>query len=309
MNLQYLKYAVEVEKTGSISQAAENLYMRQPHLSKAVKSLEQELGFQVFYRTGRGIVPTEDGEEFLRYAKDILARLDEMEQLCSKKKEHIRGARIGTVYGNHIWSAFLQLIGKNSGMSDKSCLYEETGVKQVLEGISRKKYRIGIIRYRALGDGYNQKILHEEGVVCEEFARFPYQIIVRKGHPFAEGGSVSRAMLETCPEICNRDGILMPETDESLPRSRDRIEISGRSSLYEALYETGNTYLWSPPAGEEWLNNRGLTAVSWESPDNDFKDAFVYRKDGHVTRSEERFMEIVKNKAWAMGIGIIHKNI
>ena len=35
MNLSYLKYAVEVEKTGSITQAAENLYMGQPNLSKA----------------------------------------------------------------------------------------------------------------------------------------------------------------------------------------------------------------------------------------------------------------------------------
>ncbi|RGY95652.1 LysR family transcriptional regulator [Clostridium sp. AM58-1XD] len=309
MNLQYLKYAAEVEKTGSISQAAENLYMRQPHLSKAVKNLEQELGFQIFYRTGHGIVPTEDGEEFLRHAKEILAKLDEMEQLCSKKKERIRGARIGTVYGDHIWSAFLQFIGKNTGMNDKSCLYEETGVKQILEGISQKKYRLGIIRYRTLGDRFNQKLLYEEDVVCEEFARFPYQIIVKKGHPFAECGTVSRAMLETCPEICCRDGVLLPGMEGSLPRGRDRIEISGRSSLYEALYEAGNAYLWSPPAGEEWLKSRGLAAVPWESPENDYKDAFVYRRERRITRSEERFMEIVKNKAWAMGIGIIHKNI
>lgn len=37
MNLQHLKYAVEVEKTGSITQAAENLYMGQPNLSKAIQ--------------------------------------------------------------------------------------------------------------------------------------------------------------------------------------------------------------------------------------------------------------------------------
>ena len=36
MNLSYLKYAVEVEKTGSITKAAQNYYMNQPHLSKSV---------------------------------------------------------------------------------------------------------------------------------------------------------------------------------------------------------------------------------------------------------------------------------
>ena len=53
MNLQHLKYAVEVEKTGSITQAAENLYMGQPNLSKAIKELEGTLGVAIFKRTSR----------------------------------------------------------------------------------------------------------------------------------------------------------------------------------------------------------------------------------------------------------------
>ena len=41
MNTVLLQYAVEVEKTGSITQAAGNLYMDQPNLSKAIKTLEE----------------------------------------------------------------------------------------------------------------------------------------------------------------------------------------------------------------------------------------------------------------------------
>ena len=40
MNTLHFKYAVEIEKTRSITQAAENLYMAQPNLSKAIKELE-----------------------------------------------------------------------------------------------------------------------------------------------------------------------------------------------------------------------------------------------------------------------------
>ena len=40
MNTQHLKYVVEVERTGSITQAADNLYMAQPNLSKAIKELD-----------------------------------------------------------------------------------------------------------------------------------------------------------------------------------------------------------------------------------------------------------------------------
>ena len=55
MNTLHFKYAVEVERCGSITQAAENLYMAQPNLSKSIKELEDTLGFQIFARTARGM--------------------------------------------------------------------------------------------------------------------------------------------------------------------------------------------------------------------------------------------------------------
>ena len=58
MNTQHLRYAVEVEKAASITQAAENLYMSQPNLSKAIKELEAHLGIWIFRRTPKGMVPT-----------------------------------------------------------------------------------------------------------------------------------------------------------------------------------------------------------------------------------------------------------
>ena len=47
MNILHLKYAVEVEKTRSINKAAENLYMGQPNLSRAIKELEESLGITI----------------------------------------------------------------------------------------------------------------------------------------------------------------------------------------------------------------------------------------------------------------------
>ena len=47
MTIQQLQYILEVHRTGSISKAANNLYLAQPNLSNAIRSLEQELGFPV----------------------------------------------------------------------------------------------------------------------------------------------------------------------------------------------------------------------------------------------------------------------
>ena len=60
MNILHLKYAVEVAKTKSISKAAENLYMGQPNLSRAIKELEESLGIVIFERNTKGITVTPD---------------------------------------------------------------------------------------------------------------------------------------------------------------------------------------------------------------------------------------------------------
>ena len=54
MNIQYLKYAVEVARIGSISRAAEELYIAQPNLSRAIKELEKDLGITIFDRNSKG---------------------------------------------------------------------------------------------------------------------------------------------------------------------------------------------------------------------------------------------------------------
>lgn len=73
MNTQWLVYALEVEKTASISQAADRLFISQPSLSKAMRDLEHWLGFEVFERNARGVVPTAAGARFLEAARHITA--------------------------------------------------------------------------------------------------------------------------------------------------------------------------------------------------------------------------------------------
>lgn len=64
MDLKELDYIVTVADEGSISRAAEKLFMAQSSLSQAVRLIEQDLGTSVFVRTARGVRPTAAGEAF-----------------------------------------------------------------------------------------------------------------------------------------------------------------------------------------------------------------------------------------------------
>lgn len=71
----------EVERTGSVTKAAANLFMGQPNLSKAIKEVENEIGITVFRRSAKGVYPTPEGERFLERAKAVLEEMGKLEAI------------------------------------------------------------------------------------------------------------------------------------------------------------------------------------------------------------------------------------
>ena len=76
MNFQQCRYAQAIAEMGSFSQAAKKLFVTQPNLSASIKDLEEELGVQLFVRSNTGARLTDDGNDFVKYAKRIIGELD-----------------------------------------------------------------------------------------------------------------------------------------------------------------------------------------------------------------------------------------
>lgn len=85
MNTQIFKYVIEIEKTASITKAAENLYMGQPTLSKTIKELEASLGIMIFKRTPRGLYPPKMGQYFWNMPKRYLVKLMKWKPFIKRK--------------------------------------------------------------------------------------------------------------------------------------------------------------------------------------------------------------------------------
>ena len=85
MTLQQIRYILEISRCGSISKAAQQLLLTQPYLSSILKDLENELGIVIFRRDRRGVTLTEEGREFLYYARPMLEQEERIEALYSKR--------------------------------------------------------------------------------------------------------------------------------------------------------------------------------------------------------------------------------
>jgi DNA-binding transcriptional LysR family regulator len=89
LDLKYLQYALAVARCGSVTQAARELYLAQPNLSRAVAELEQALGFPLFIRTHQGMTLTARGERFLTEAEGMLDRLSILARECRQAETRL----------------------------------------------------------------------------------------------------------------------------------------------------------------------------------------------------------------------------
>ncbi|QFG26493.1 LysR family transcriptional regulator [Actinomadura sp. WMMB 499] len=85
MNLRQLRYVVATADHGTMTSAAQALYVAQPALSRAVRELERELGLELFARSGRGVVLTPVGEQVVRWARAALEAVDAIEGLAAAR--------------------------------------------------------------------------------------------------------------------------------------------------------------------------------------------------------------------------------
>jgi LysR family transcriptional regulator, cyn operon transcriptional activator len=81
MDLRQLRYLVATADHGTMTAAARALHVAQPALSRAIRSLERELGVEVFARDGRGVVLTERGADVVAAARRVLLAVDEVAAL------------------------------------------------------------------------------------------------------------------------------------------------------------------------------------------------------------------------------------
>lgn len=133
MKTEHLRYVLEIAKCGSINKAAKNLFMVQSYLSNIVKSLEDTLGFDIFYRTSCGIIPTQEGKLLLAYAKSIIAEEDKI--LCIPQHFQKNSAlSVASLFSVRLFDTFLAFREKYNGIEYNDIFSESTfsAVKEML---------------------------------------------------------------------------------------------------------------------------------------------------------------------------------
>ena len=110
MTLQQLKYVITVANTGTITEAANRLFISQPSLTNAIHELEKEMNITIFNRTNKGISISKEGEDFLGYARQVLEQAAILEDKYKGGSGGKKQFCVSTQHYSFAVNAFVDLI-------------------------------------------------------------------------------------------------------------------------------------------------------------------------------------------------------
>lgn len=300
MNILHLKYAVEVERTGSITQAAENLYMGQPNLSKAIKELESNIGTTIFKRTSKGVLPTPRGAEFLAMAKKILSQIEHMEAIFVPGTRERQRLSISIPRASYLALAFTNFVKLMDEDKEIDLDYKETNSTQAIQNILQEESTLAVIRYPVEHEKYFKNLLNFKSLSFETLWDFEYLAVMSERHPLAKAETVKFEDLAAYTEITHGDletphipVTEAPKTEE-IPYIKRRIFVYERGSQFELLCSVPTTYMWVSAIPRETLERYGLVQRKCAAQHNQHRDVLVYKKGYKFNAPERLFINELK---------------
>ncbi len=295
INIIHLKYAVEVEKTGSITLAAENLYMNQPNLSKAIKELEGMIGFNIFKRTPKGMIPTKRGEEFLGYARRILTQVGEMESLFIKSKKKSINLSYCIPRASYLSYAFTNFLDHLDKSKEWDVSIRETNNMDTITKVSEGDCQLGIIRYRRDHEEYFYDFLKSKGLSHEDLWEFEYMILISAQGVYAKKQELSYLDLKEGVEIVHGD-ITVPhlplsDWNQKEQDQKRKIYVYERGSQFDILGQIRDSYMWVSPLPVQMLERYGLVQRNVQSVNLIVKDVVIRQKEYRLSEMELAFLQ------------------
>ncbi|MBC5787657.1 MULTISPECIES: LysR family transcriptional regulator [Clostridiaceae] len=263
MTLQQLRYIIEIVNSGSMSAASEKLFLTQPSLSMTVKELEQELGIEIFLRTNRGISLTNDGVEFLAYARQVVEQVDLLESRYHTKKPSRRIFSVSTQHYAFSVNAFVNLV-KEYNHNEYEFTLRETKTHEIIEDVKEFRSEIGVLFLSSFNQKVIKKNLRESGLVFHPLFEAKAHVFISKNNPLAQNRQVTLKDLQEYPCLSFEQGQYNSAyySEELLSNvcHPKNIMVSDRATLFNLLIGL-NGYTISTGILSEDLNGKDIVSV------------------------------------------------
>ena len=240
MTLQQLKYAVAVADTLNITEASKRVFISQPSLTAAIHELEEEMGVTIFNRSNKGVTITNEGDEFLSYARQVLEQAALLE-------DHYKGGESGnTIFSvscqhySFAVNAFVDVIRKFGGPSYDFTL-RETQTNEIIEDVTKMKSEIGVLYLSGKNEKVIRNMIRKNNLEFEPLFTTPLHVFMSSKNPLAKKERITLADLKPFPYLTYEQGNFnsfyfaeepLTAIDFDCPRN---IKVRDRATLFNLL--------------------------------------------------------------------------
>lgn len=262
MTLQQLKYIVTVADQGTISDAAKELFISQPSLTNAIKELENEMQITIFHRTNKGIVVSNEGDEFLAYARQVLEQANLLEEKFLNGKKQSPRFSVSTQHYSFAVNAFVDVI-REFGGNQYDFTLRETQTYEIIEDVSRLKSELGILYTSSKNEEVIRKLIKQNGLEFEELFVAKPHVFISSKHPLANRDAITLEDLEEYPYLSFEQGdynsfYFSEEILSTLDRNKN-IKVRDRATLFNLAVGL-NGYTVSTGVISKELNGENIIA-------------------------------------------------
>lgn len=292
MTLQQLKYAITAAETGTITEAANKLYISQPSLTNAIHELEKEMNIIIFNRTNKGISISKEGEDFLGYARQVLEQAAILEDKYKGDNGGKKKFCVSTQHYSFAVNAFVDLI-KKFGQDEYDFSLRETQTYEIIEDVARMRSEIGILFLNDFNEKVITKILKSYDLEFHQlFVARPHVFISRK-HALAQNQVITNEELEQYPYLTFEQGehnsFYFSEEIFSATERKKNIRVRDRATLFNLLIGL-NGYTVCSGVIDKKLNGKDIIAVPL-ADESDMRIGYITHKKGRISRLGTTYLE------------------
>lgn len=296
MTLQQLKYAVTAADKGTMSEAAQSLFIAQPSLTNAIKDLEKELGITIFHRTNKGIIISNEGNEFLGYARQVLQQMNMIEEKYIDNDSHKQIFSVSTQHYSFAVSAFVDLI-RTFGNKNYDFTLRETETYEIIEDVSNFRSEVGILYLSHENEAVISKIIEKSGLIFDELFTAKPHIFISSHHPLAKNEVVYPQELKEYPflsfEQGNNNSFYFSEEITGYVEHDMTIKVSDRATLFNLLVGLGGYTICTGIISTE-LNGKNIIAKPLMI-DEYMRVGTITRKGVNLTKLGENYIEFLRS--------------
>ncbi|WP_091230340.1 LysR family transcriptional regulator [Microbacterium sp. 3J1] len=238
ITLQQLQYFIEVAAEGSITAAADMLYVAQPTMSAAMKDLESRVGRALLVRSARGITLTTDGSEFLGYARQVVEQAELLEQRYLGRPPSRRLLGVSTQHYSFAVDAFVRMV-KGTSAAEYEFSLRETRTWDIIEDVRTLRSELGILFRNDFNRNVIDKLLRDSGLAFHPLFIAEPHIFVSRRNALASRERATLDDLVGLPRLTFDQGannsFYFAEEILSTLSSAQEIRVSDRATIFNLM--------------------------------------------------------------------------